>query len=389
MIIHKGYKTELNPNNKQKTLLTKSAGCARFAYNWGLSIKKTAFDNKEKIPNSIELHKQLNKLKLTEFPWMYEVSKCSPQSALQNLDKSFDNFFRNCKQKKKGKKGFPKFKSKKNRIGSFTLTGQIHVLDKHVQLPRLGKIRLFEKDYLPKNCKILSATVSEHAGKWFVSILVEEEIPDVINKTENKVGVDLGIKILATISDGTTYENLNPLRQNLKKLKKLCKSLNRKKIGGKNRTKAGKKLAKLHYKIACIRKNLIHKITTKLTKTKSKIVIEDLNVSGMMQNRKLSKAIADVGFYEFRRQLTYKGLWHGCEIVLVNRFYPSSKKCSCCGHIKEDLTLKDRIYICDSCGLIIDRDLNAAINLLNAENTVSLTEIYTSGEESSGLGLTA
>jgi len=382
MLINRGYKTEIDPNNKQLTLLAKNAGAARYAYNWALNLKKLAFDNKTKIPNSIELQRELNKLKKTELPWMYEVSKCSPQGALRNLDIAFTNFFRKCKQKVKGKKGFPKFKSKKNGIGSFKLTGTIKVSNKYIQLPRLGKLRLKEHDYLPLNAKISSACVSEKAGKWFVSIQVKETI-EVPTKDEAIVGVDLGIKTLAVCSDGTTFDNPKALKSNLGRLQRRSRQLSKKVKGSKNRKKAQRKLARLHYKISCIRKDTIHKITTHLTKTKSKVVIEDLNVSGMMKNRRLSRSIHDLGLFELRRQLEYKGKWHGCEIVVANRFYPSSKTCSSCGWIKKDLTLADRIFDCDSCGLSIDRDLNASCNL--ESYTVSSTGINAYGEVSSGL----
>lgn len=384
MLVQRGYKTEIDPTNKQKTLLCKNAGAARFAFNWALNLKKQAFESKTKIPNAIELHRSLNNLKQTDFPWMYEVSKCSPQEALRNCDTAFNNFFRKCKQKIKGKKGFPKFKSKKNGLGSFRLTGTIKVTNSHVQLPRLGKIKLKEHDYLPLNANILSATVSERAGRWFVSLQVEEEI-NIPNKPEAIIGVDLGIKTLATCSDGQTFKNPKALRSNLELLKRRSRQMSRKVKGSNNRKKAAKKLAKIHYRIANIRRDSIHKITTQLTKTKSRIVIEDLNVSGMMKNRKLSRAISDLGLFEFRRQLEYKGKWYGCQIDVANRFFPSSKMCSCCGAIKHDLKLADRIFVCEECGLIKDRDLNASCNL--ESYTVSSTGINAYGEVSSGLRL--
>lgn len=380
MQIQRGYKTEIDPNNKQRTLLCKNAGAARFAFNWALNLKKQAFESKTKIPNSIELHRNLNDLKQTDFPWMYDVSKCSPQEALRNCDTAFNNFFRKCKQKTKGKKGFPKFKSKKNGLGSFRLTGTIKVTNSHVQLPRLGKLKLKEHDYLPLNAKILSATVSE---RWFVSLQVEETI-NPPNKPEAVIGVDLGIKTLAVCSDGQIFKNPKALRSNLELLKRRSRQMSRKVKGSNNRKKAAKKLAKVHCKIANIRRDSIHKITTQLTKTKSRIVIEDLNVSGMMKNRKLSRAISDLGLFEFRRQLEYKGKWYGCQIDVANRFFPSSKMCSCCGAIKHDLTLADRTFVCEECGLIKDRDLNASCNL--ESYTVSSTGINAYGEVSSGLG---
>ena len=381
MKVYRAYKTEIDPNNKQKTLLVKSVGTARFAFNWALGIKKEAFDKKEKIPNAVELNRKLNKLKQTEFTWMYEVSKCSPQIALFDCDDAFKRFFRRCKQKIKGKKGFPKFKHKQIGKGSFSLDGSIKINETYIQLPRLGKLKLKQQGYLPQQSKILGATVSQHVNKWFVSLQVEEEINPPI-KQQSIVGIDLGIKMLVTISDGTEFKNPKVLTSNLIKLKRLSKQVSRKIKGSKNRSKARKKLSKFHFHIANIRKDNLHKITSYLTKTKSKIVIEDLNVSGMMKNRKLSRAIIDLGLFEFKRQLEYKGKWYNCEIVIADRFFPSSKKCSSCGKFKENLKLSDREYECD-CGLKINRDLNAAINLENY--TVSSTEINAFGDGSSGL----
>ena len=261
-------------------------------------------------------------------------------------------------------------------MGSFRLTGTIKVASNYVQLPRLGKLRLKEHNYLPLNAKILSATVSERAGRWFVSLQVEEVLETKF-KPEAIIGVDLGIKTLATCSDGQTFANPKALKTNLEKLKRRSRQLSRKVKGSKNRKKAAKRLAKMYQQIANIRKDSLHKITTHLTKTKSKIVIEDLNVSGMMKNRKLSRAISDIGLFEFRRQLEYKGKWYGCEIILADRFFPSSKSCSSCGWIKKDLTLADRTFVCDSCELEIDRDLNASLNL--ESYTVSSTGINAYG----------
>lgn len=239
MIIIKGYKTELDPNNKQRTLLLKNAGTARFVYNWGLNIKKQAMEKKTRIPSAIDLHRELVKLKQTEHPWLYETSKCSPQEALRNLDNAFKNFFRKCKLKKqgkfKGKVGFPKFKNKKKGIGSFRLYGSINIMNNHIQLPRLGKIKLKEKSYLPINAKTLNVTISERAGRWFASIQAEQEIELPKEKKHDVIGVDLGIKTLAVCSNGEIFENPKALRSRLKKLCKLQRWTSRKKLGSKNK----------------------------------------------------------------------------------------------------------------------------------------------------------
>lgn len=383
----KAYKTEIAPNNVQQTKLQQHVGCARFAFNWALAKKKESFDKKEKIPNAIELHRELNKLKKSEYPWMYESSKASPQEALRDCDKAFDNFFRRCKQKKKGKKGFPKFKSKKNDKQSFRLTGSIKVLGGFIQLPRLGKIKLFEKDYLSKDAKILSATVSKRAGKWFVSLQVEEESKETVAQTNSIVGVDLGIKTLAACSDGVIYENPKALKNNLRRLKRKSKQLSRKVKGSKNREKAKLKLAKLHYRISNIRKDALHKITSQIVSENQTIILEDLKVSNMIKNHKLAQAISDVGFFEFRRQIEYKAKWYGKDVIFVNTFYPSSKLCSNCGWKNESLTLTDRIFECKVCFMKLGRDFNASLNLKQFY-TGSSSEINACGDgSSSNLGL--
>lgn len=298
----------------------------------------------------------------SEVPWMYECSKCSPQEALRNLDRAFDNFW---KARKAGRKvGFPKFKSKKQGIGGFRLTGTIKVLADRIQLPRLGTIRLKEKDYLPTNTKVLNATVTERAGRWFVSVLVEVDQSEYAGPKDEKavVGVDLGIKTLAVVSDGTVYENPRPLRRRLKKLRRLQRAVSRKVKGGRNRGKAADRVARLHMRISNIRKDTIHKITTRLTRTKSCVGIEDLNVSGMLKNRSLARTVSELGLFELRRQLEYKGMWYGCRVVVADRFFPSSKTCHCCGEINESLMLSDREWACP-CGVHHDRDMNAAYNL--------------------------
>ena len=382
MKILRAYKTELSLNNKQISLLLQHVGCARWAYNWGLSKKKEAFEKKEKIPTAIDLHKELNKLKKTEIPWMYNSSKAAPQESLRNLDKSFQNFFREVKKGNK-KQGFPKFKSKRNEVQSFRLTGTIKILDSgYIQLPRLGKLKLHEKGYLPKDVKILSTTISRRAGKWFVSIQVEEEIIGEAKNDNKVIGVDLGIKSLAVCSDGTIYDNPKSLKKNLNKLKRKQRQLSRKKKGSKNRERAKQKLRKLHYRISNIRKNRLHKATSKIINENQVIVMEDLKVSNMMKNHNLAQAISDVGMFEFRRQINYKSVWNNRIVKYVDTFFPSSKQCSSCGNKKSNLTLAERVYTCNNCGMEMDRDLNAAKNL-EQFYTASSAEIYASGDGNS------
>src|SRR5438067_3649127 len=306
MKITRGYKTELALNNKQRTACLQHAGAARFAYNWALNRKSEAYKKGEKVPTAIDLHRELNKLKKTELSWMYDVSKCAPQEALRHVDKAYDNFFRKVKLKKqskfKGKVGFPKFKSKKKAVGSFRLTGAIRVFPGAIQLPRLGKLRLKEHDYLPvSDVHILSATVSEQAGRWFVSIQVEEEQTLQANTATTAIGVDLGVHTLATCSDGSTFPNPRSLKHKLKKLRRLSRAHSRKQKGSKNREKSRKKLAVLHARIANIRKDSIHKFTTHVCKNHAHIGIEDLHVAGMLKNHHLAQAIADTSMGEVNR----------------------------------------------------------------------------------------
>jgi putative transposase len=395
MFILRAFKTELDLNHVQKTACARHAGAARFAYNWGLARKIEAYQAGKKTLSAIDLHRELNALKKTDLPWMYAVSKCAPQEALRNLDQAFAHFFRRVKEKKAGKKvnvGFPKFKSKKNGRGSFRLTGAIHVFEKAIQLPRLGVLRLKESGYLPmEGVHILSATVSEKAGRWFVALQVEMEIPDPVLSGKAVEGVDLGIKNRAQVSDGMCFKNPRALKRNEKKIKRLQKTVSRRQPGSANRKKAVGKLATAYAHVANIRKNDLHQVTSRLTTlapaasaggTKSVVVLEDLNVSGMLKNHHLAQAIADVGMGEFRRQMEYKGAWYGCQVRIADWNYPSTKRCSHCGHRKKRISLGTRIYRCPVCGLRIDRDLNAALNLQQwFFSTASSAGIHACGED--------
>ena len=364
-------------------MLLQHIGCARWAFNWALAKKKEAFDKKERIPNYYELHRELISLKHSEIPWMYNSSKCAPQNALRDCDRAFQNFFTRCKKKVKGKKGFPKFKSKKNEKHSFKLDGSILVESGYIKLPRIGKLKLAEKDYIPTDCKILSATVSKRADKWFISVQVETTDITPIKPINEVIGIDLGIKTLATCSNGETFSNPKALKNNLKRLKRKQRQLSRKKKkGSKNREKAKQKLAKLHYHISNIRKDCLHKITTKIINENQVIILEDLKVKNMMKNHKLAQAISDVGLFEFRRQIEYKAKWNGRTVIFANTFFPSSKICSCCGWKNSDLKLTDRIFECKVCDTKIDRDLNASLNLKQIY-TGSSSGIQACGEQSS------
>jgi len=357
----RAYRTELDPNEVQRTLLVKSCGAARWAYNWGLQRKNEVHMMNQlpvphiKYPTAIDLHRELNLLKKTAVPWMYEVSKCAPQEALRDLDTALKSFF-------EGRAKYPRFKSKKLGLGSFTLTGSIAVSDRHIVLPRIGRLRLKERGYLPMDRHVRAATVSEKAGRWFVSVAFTEDIETPVN-TGGIIGVDFGINRLATCSDGTAFENPKALTSCLQKVKRLHREVSRKRKGSANRKKATRRLATVMARTANVRKDALHQMTTRLARTNSVIVIEDLGVKNMLKNHSIACAIADVGWGEARRQLTYKTQWYGSRLVIAGRFYPSSKTCSGCGAVKDDLPLSVRVYDCETCHSKMDRDHNAAVNL--------------------------
>ena len=377
-----GHTIELAPNNKQATYFNKACGVARFAYNWALSEWKKQYEqdkqyrdgclakgipiDKTKLnsPNQFKLRKQLNNIKKQQFPFMAQVTKCSPQEAIIQLSKAFDNFF-------KGQAKYPQFR-KKGINDKFSLTNdQFKLIGKKIKTPNLGWVKL--KENLRFNGKSLNATVFKKGSKWFVSIGVEIDNPPKLNaKTHKSVGIDLGITDLATLSDGTKAQAPKPLKTKLKQLKRLSKQLSRKQKGSNNREKAKTKLSRLHYKISCIRKDFLHKLTTNLVKQFDVICIENLNVKGMIKNHKLSCAISDLGFYEFKRQLIYKANMQGKTVKEVDRFYPSSKTCSSCGFVmaKENLTLATRLWTCPNCKASHDRDVNASLNILNKADKV-------------------
>jgi putative transposase len=359
----RAYKTRLSPSKAQRQLFVQYAGTARFVYNWALADRIEKY--KAGTPTGLyEQKKRFTAIKREYFPWITEIPYTIMEEAFCNLDRAYQNFFRRVKQG--AEPGFPKFKSKKNGLGSFVFRGHIHVEDKRIKFPVIGWVKLAESGYLPtQDVRILRATVSERAGYWLVSLQVEEEADEPKRATGDPIGIDIGIKSLAVVSNGQTFDNPKTLYYFEKKLARLQRELSRRTKGGQNWKKSKRKVARLHYKIACIRNTTLHTVSryaTAITKP-SVVVMEDLNVKGMMQNDHLSKALSDVGLGELRRQVGYKCKWNGIEFVLADRWFPSSKTCSRCGNIKKDLTLSDRVYKCDACGFVIDRDLNAAINL--------------------------
>ncbi|MGF7186428.1 putative transposase [Desulfitispora alkaliphila] len=391
----KTYKVMFSPNNKQKSKLFQCAGVMRWAYNWALERQKENYKNGDKFISDSDLRKELTQLKQTdEYSWLNQYSNNITKQAIKDACDSYKRFF-------KGHSNFPKFKSRRKSKPSFYNDNiKVKITETHVKLEKLSPskkknrqklnwVKLVEKGRIPtgKNISYSNPRITFDGLNWWLSVGVKEAEKEKAedNKITEGIGIDLGVKDLAVVSDNKKYDNINKsikmkkLINNHKRLqRKISKKYDKNKtlIGkaGENRYKYHKtkniikseiKLKKMYKKIKGLRDNYIHQITTSLVRTKPKyIVIEDLNVSGMMKNKKLSKAIQEQTLREFRRQLEYKCLWKGIELIVADRFYPSSKICSDCGSIKTDLKLSDRRYKC-SCGLDIDRDLNASINLKN------------------------
>lgn len=375
---NKAHIIKLYPTEKQKSFFNQSCGVARFGYNWALQRWKELYEQGEK-PSAYSLIKELNKIKREQYSWMYDVGKCTTQYAIHNLEDGFKKFF-----KKKCK--YPKFKKKgiKDSFVAVENCNGFKQKDYKIWIPRLGWVKCAEN--LRFEGKVLSVTIKRIAETWFASINIETYDKDIPTcESQTVIGVDLGIKSMLTLSNGKNIENPKPLHKNIKRLKRLQRRFSKKKKGSSNQKRAQVKLARLHLKISNIRKNSIHNATKYLVDNFDKIVIEDLNVLGMTKNRKLAMSLNDVSFGEIRRQLEYKCKWYGKELVIVDRFFPSSKLCSGCGNKKDNLKLSERTYICECCGLEIDRDINAAINLANYSPTQKSWESYASGVRSSDL----
>jgi len=359
------HSIELRCNNKQKTYFAKASGVARKAYNWALKEWQEEYAAGGR-PTETALRRKLNSIKREKFPYMLEVTKNAPQMAIIQLGQAFKNFFAK-------RASYPQ-KRHKWIDDRFTLTNdQFAVNDSRIRIPHLGWVRMRES--LRFVGKILSATISRGADKWFVSITVDVPVPSITTANENQVavGIDLGVSCFATLSTGKVVVGPKPHKALLGRLRRLSRSLSRKQKKSKNRDKAKLKLSRLHRRISNIRKDAIHQLTTEVTKNFQVIGIEDLNVKGMMKNRKLSRSIADMGFHEFRRQLEYKAKLHGSQIVIADRWFASSKICSHCDYRLPSLSLSERTWQCPACKTVHDRELNAAINLENMAVSSTVT----------------
>lgn len=361
MNVMRAYKTKLRPTKEQARYFGGCVGAARFVFNWALADRKAIFEAGSK-PNKFEQKKRFNAIKDELCPWIRKYPYTLLEQEFDHVDTAYQNFFRRLKQGA-DKAGFPKFK-KRGEKSSFVLRGAIVVESARVKLPIIGWVNLAERGYLPtEGVKINFVTISERVDEWFISVQVEQPIT-VETATGDVIGVDVGIKSSAVLSDGRSFDAPKTLYKHEAKLARLQRELMRRVKGSANRQKTKGKIAELHRKIADTRKHHQHNVSRAVVDSKPvAVVIEDLNVRGMMQNGKLSKALADASMSELHRQITYKAAWAGSELIEANRWMPSSKTCSGCGCIKSDLTLSDRVYKCDHCGLVIDRDLNAAKNL--------------------------
>lgn len=357
----KAYKYRISPNADQEVLLNKHFGSVRFLYNWALEKKTTAYQSENKSLSRYDIQKELPGLK-QDFEWLKEINSQSLQSALLNLDNAYTRFFRE-------KKGFPRFKSKKDNRHSFQCPQNVTVdfANSIIKLPKIGKVKaIFSREFIGT---IKTVTISKTpTGKVFASILVDtgEGVPVKAPLSQDTaVGIDVGLSHFATLSTGEVIANPRFLKKSARRLKRLSRKHSKKVKGSNNRNKSRIRLARQYEKVSNQRNDFLHKVSTKIVRDNQTgtICVEDLNISGMMKNHKLAKAIADVSWGSFINMLEYKCEWHGKNLVKIGRFDPSSKLCTC-GTINKSLTLKDRVWTCGSCGATHDRDVLAANNIV-------------------------
>ena len=398
------HKIELVPNNKQKTYFRKAFGCARLAYNWGLAEWQRRYKAGEKC-SFIALNNAFNAIKGEQYPFVYEVTKWAPAQALRNVATAYKNFFDGLK---KGKVAYPQFKKKKDNQGSFYFT-EVKLSDvntnskmfkktlhnerqkrQYLKVPNLGCVKMTQR--LRFDGKINGVVVSQEGCRYFASfsmIISEDEYKRTHPHTkklhkEESVGIDVGIKSALVLSDGISVESPKPLKQNLRKIKRLSRQLSKRthartkqeRLEGKKKSnnykKLSVKLSNAQRRVANIRRDFTQKVTTILTTHYGQIALEELNVKGMVQNHRLAQAVSDVAFGELSRQIEYKSEFNGVTIKKADRFYPSSKTCSICGNVKNVLKLSERTYRCGKCGAVIDRDYNASLNLLNLLSNIKI-----------------
>jgi putative transposase len=387
-VVLQAYRFALDPTPRQHGSLASHTGAARFAYNWGLELVKTRLDQRAtgenvQVPWTLaELRWEWNRAKDEVAPWWAENSKEAYSSGLDALARALKNWNDSRNGHRKGRPvGFPRRKKKRRaRVACRFTTGAIRVLPdrKHVQLPRIGVVKTHEstrklaRRLEQGTARTLAATISRRADRWFVSFTVEVEraIPTG-NSKQSVVGVDVGVRYLAVLSNGAVIPNPRALEGSLRKLRRLNRELARRKSGSRRRNRTRLRLARIHARAGNLRRDGLHKLTTSLATQHGTVVVENLHVAGLLRNRRLARAIADTGMAELRRLLGYKATWYGCRLVVADRFYPSSKTCSGCGWVKAKLTLAERTFCCEACGLVMDRDLNAACNLAKLVESVA------------------
>jgi putative transposase len=362
-MVIRAYKTELDPTNAQRTTMERFAWVRMAVFNTGLREWQRLHDAGEKTKaNDIKTRFVADK-NAGLFVWAQGAPSALVEAAFRDLDAAFQNFFR--RDKAGEKPGYPKLKRWPQ---GFSLRNTRVERDR-VRLTHIGWVRLKEAGYIPETATGKAfgtyATLSKRAGRWFISVLVKEEGPQLADPHPTVIGVDFGVKALATCSNGKVFDNPSPLRDAQRKLGRLGRELARRRKGGKNWNKTKASLQKQHKRVADLRSKTLHEVSHYLTyeTQPAVLVIEDLNVRGMLSNHSLAQAITDVGFGELRRQIEYKAKWLGIEVVLADRWFPSSKTCHRCGAVRADLTLGDRLFVCNDCGSTLDRDLNAALNL--------------------------
>lgn len=378
----KAYKYRLHPTKEQAEFFEKSFGCVRFVYNWALNQRIEAYQKDGTRISWVDSCKQLTELKKQEkTKWLCEVANQSLQSSIRNMDSAFTRFFRE-------KKGFPKFKSKKHSKQSFQFVDKVRIdFETHrVKLPKIGEVKFGKnREFVGK---MGTCTVSKTpTGKYYISILVDDGKPmpeKTPIKADTSVGIDVGIKDFAVLSNGQVYSNPKFLEKDEKRLKVLQRRLSRKQKGSKRRERARLAVAKQHEKIKNHRENFIHQVTSRIVRENQTVVIEDLNIEGMLKNHNLAKHIKSASWSEFFRQLQYKCDLYGKNLIRIGRFEPSSKMCLC-GYINKDLTLKDREWDCPQCGRHNDRDLLAAMNIkrfgLQKQNLIGKISPVVNGAE--------
>ena len=357
----KGYKYRIYPNKQQEERIQKTFGCCRFVYNRTLAYRKEKYEKDKESMNKIACNNYVNQVLKNEYEWLTEVDKFALTNSVYNMDSAYQKFFTE-------HTGYPKFKSKHNHYKSYTTNFtnnniEVSFDNNKIKLPKLKWVK--SKVHRKFVGKIKSATISQvQSGKYFVSILVEQEIQE-LPKNEFAIGIDLGLTDFAITSDGVKYANPRYLKKSLNKLAIEQRKLSRKKKGSKNRNKQRVKVARLHEKISNQRKDFLHKLSSELINENQVICLEDLQVKEIQQNKGLSQSVSDVGWYEFRRQLEYKAKWYGRKVVVIDKYYPSSQICSNCGENTGKKLLNIREFTCPYCGKHHDRDINASINILH------------------------